>query len=160
MKYIRGHSCLFPAIALLLLAASGCDTATDAGPATAEKNDPNGTPEQTAIKLDAEWDRLNSQQQRSIDKLRNNKNYTDEMMIVCTADVEIEVYSETSDEFTLAVWKDKWLQSVDSFSLSGGCGCCVDIYTITGPKAAIEEFPISDSRRQYYPKYRQQSGGG
>ena len=128
----------------------------DVRPATdmAEENETIGTPEQPAIERRTDWDRLNGEQKRSIERLRNTKTYADEMMVVCTADVEIQVYNETSDEATLAAWKDKWLDTVELFSLTGGCGCCVDIYTITGPKAAIEEFPISEYRRKYYPKYQ------
>ncbi len=97
---------------------------------------------------------LDIDQQRSIDRIKRSKVYTEDMMVVITAEVEIPVYGDTSDEITLQVWKDKWENQLEAYSLTGGCGCCVDIYTITGPKAAIEEFSISEYRRKYYPKYR------
>lgn len=41
------------------------------------------------------------------------------------------------------VWLVKWREALGFCSENEGCGCCVDIYHIEAPEAAIAELPLS-----------------
>lgn len=62
-------------------------------------------------------------------------------------------YWPSEHDSRLAVWEDKWLDKMVQYEMTGGCGCCNEIYTVLGPRIAIHEFPVSEGRRQYYPKW-------
>jgi hypothetical protein len=145
----------------LLLAAASCDTSTDVNTSsdTVINSGSTALTKAPSFELPEGRDALAGEQRRAVERLQGTTEYTEEMLQRHTADVEISVYNDNSDEIVLAAWKNKWLDQIEAFSLTGGCGCCVDIYTVTGPKAAIEEFPVSEYRRKYYPQYKHNTGG-
>lgn len=154
---IRGIAAL--AFAAMLLVITSCYSGKENSISSANDTGTVVFPQEPSFELPEGWDSLVGDQRRAVERLQGTTQYAEEMLVHATADVEITVYNDDSDEITLAAWKNKWLGQVDSFLLTGGCGCCVDIYTVTGPRAAIEEFPVSEYRRQYYPRYKSHTGG-
>jgi hypothetical protein len=41
----------------------------------------------------------------------------------------------------LASWLSKWRGRETTISQNEGCGCCVDLYRVTGPDEAMREIP-------------------
>ena len=78
-------------------------------------------------------------------------NYTAEELETVTAEVE-HLPGDYEDRI-LQEWRDKWMGRLTSHERTGGCGCCNEVYTVTGPKAAILEFPVHRGRREYFPRY-------
>ena len=70
-----------------------------------------------------------------------------------TVTAEVEHWPGEYEDKIKKEWIAKWSDRLDSFERTGGCGCCNEIYTVTGPKAAIEEFPVPKGRRQYFPRF-------
>lgn len=70
-----------------------------------------------------------------------------------TVTAEVEHLPGDYEDRILQEWRDKWMGRLASYERTGGCGCCNEIYTVTGPKAAIDEFPVHRGRREYYPRY-------
>ena len=73
---------------------------------------------------------------------------------LATATAEVEHFPGDYEDHILQEWQDKWAGSLISYERTGGCGCCNEVYTVTGPKAAIEEFPVHRGRREYFPRYQ------
>ena len=55
-------------------------------------------------------------------------------------------------------WLSKWKTQLTSYERTGGCGCCNEIYTVTGPKVAMDEFP--DYYRNHFPQQIGAENGG
>ena len=139
---------------LLFLGCNGSDVSCSSCSRIDDQTSANESQEVSASGASSDETKLSDEQRAAIKRINSVKKYEPEMLALSTAEVEIQVYNDETDETTLKAWKDKWEKKCTSFKLTGGCGCCVDIYTVTGPKAAIEEFPISEYRRKYYPKYQ------
>ena len=77
--------------------------------------------------------------------------YDDSDLVIADADVE---FWPGTEDWRLVDWEDKWLARMEHFEMTGGCGCCNEVYTVRGPRAAIVEFPVSAGRLQYYPKWK------
>ena len=82
------------------------------------------------------------------------------MVVHATAEVE-QLPGECEDHI-LQEWHDKWVVRLTSYERTGGCGCCNEVYTVTvtGPKAAIQEFPVHRGRLKYFPRYLDTKSGG
>ena len=39
-------------------------------------------------------------------------------------------------------WLDRWRGRLLALSENRGCGCCVDIFEVTGPEEAMKELPV------------------
>ncbi len=85
-------------------------------------------------------------------------NYTADELQTVTA--EVEHFPGNYEDMIKQEWLAKWKSQLASYELTGGCGCCNEVYTVTGPKAAMEEFPVHRGRRQYYPRYTSNENGG
>lgn len=83
--------------------------------------------------------------------IAKNNNYSPEDLAILTA--EVEHMPGEFDDKVKSEWDQKWESQLIRYDLTGGCGCCNEVYTVTGPRAAIEEFPIHPGRRKYYPRY-------
>lgn len=80
-----------------------------------------------------------------------NRNYSKSDMEIQTAKVELMVGNY--EHHIKREWEEKWSGHLVSYERTGGCGCCNEVYTVTGPRAAIEEFPVDPDRRNRYPRY-------
>jgi hypothetical protein len=85
------------------------------------------------------------------DPIARRGEYTIKELETVTAEVE-HLPGEYEDRI-LQEWHDKWMSRLTSYERTGGCGCCNEVYTVSGPKAAIEEFPVHRGRREYFPRY-------
>jgi len=148
------HSLLILAVVLLI----GCDDAsqrsqpenagaskdaTDNLPEWLQKR-PSDIKEEKSLKCRAELIELRT-------PLLRSDGYTAAELKVVTAKIE-HYPGEFEDKIKLE-WDKKWKSQLKSYKRTGGCGCCNEVYTITGPKAAAEEFPMSRIRRKHYPIY-------
>jgi hypothetical protein len=50
---------------------------------------------------------------------------------------------DSGEREVVEVWLLKWREALGYCSGNEGCGCCVDIYHIEAPDAAISELPPS-----------------
>ena len=82
--------------------------------------------------------------------LRHDDYAADEL---ATATAEVEHFPGDYEDHILQEWQDKWASRLISYERTGGCGCCNEVYTVTGPRAAIEEFPVHRGRREHFPRY-------
>jgi len=54
----------------------------------------------------------------------------------------IIVSKDNSDEAaTVASWFERWRSQLTFVSENQGCGCCIDMWDIDGPAAAIAQLP-------------------
>ena len=92
--------------------------------------------------------------QEAVDRLGNAKSYDSSELRICTATVEHTVFAcDPAHEIAKAAWEAKWKPKLLRYEVSGGCGCCVEDYMITGPRAAILEYPMHPSLLKYYPRW-------
>jgi hypothetical protein len=89
--------------------------------------------------------------------LRHNDYAANELV---TVTAEVEHFPGEYEDHIIQEWHAKWHERMISYERTGGCGCCNEVYTITGPKAAIEEFPVHPGRREYFPRYHDSENGG
>ena len=87
--------------------------------------------------------------------LRSNE-YTPSELITVTA--EVECFPGKYEDKIKEEWMEKWGNRLTSYERTGGCGCCNEVYTVTGPKVAMEEFP--DYYRNHYPRRTSTENGG
>ncbi|QDV47272.1 hypothetical protein Enr13x_71810 [Stieleria neptunia] len=93
--------------------------------------------------------------QEAVDRLWNAKSYDSSELRICTATVEHTVFAcDPAHEIAKAAWEAKWKPKLLEYEAIGGCGCCVEDYMITGPRAAILEYPMHPSLLEYYPRWR------
>ena len=105
---------------------------------------PNGWP-------DDNWHEYQSSLIELRDPIVRHGNCTAEELTTVTAEVE-HLPGDYEDRI-LQEWRGKWMGRLTYHDRTGGCGCCNEVYTITGPKAAIKEFPVHRGRREYFPRY-------
>ncbi len=91
--------------------------------------------------------------QEAVDRLAETDSYDTNDLKICTATVEHTVCADPVHEIAKAAWEAKWKSRLVKYEVSGGCGCCVEDYTITGPRAAILEYPMHASLLEYYPRW-------
>lgn len=54
---------------------------------------------------------------------------------------EVEHWPGEYEDRIKQEWIDKWGSDLESYERTGGCGCCKQVYTVTGPRAAMHELP-------------------
>ena len=92
--------------------------------------------------------------QEAVDRLVSAKSYDSSELRICTATVEHTVFAcDPAHEIAKAAWEAKWKRKLLRYEVNGGCGCCVEDYLITGPRAAILEYPMHPSLLEYYPRW-------
>ena len=98
--------------------------------------------------------------QASLIEMRNpilrTGDYTADELEIVTAELE-HFPGEYRDKIKQE-WLTKWRPQLTSYERTGGCGCCNEVYTVTGPKVAMEEFP--DYYRNHYPRRTSSENGG
>ncbi len=87
--------------------------------------------------------------------LRTGDYTADELEIVTT---ELEHFPGEYEDKIKQEWLAKWKPQLTSYERTGGCGCCNEVYTVTGPKVAMEDFP--DYYRNHYPHRTSTENGG
>lgn len=107
---------------------------------------------------DDNWNEYQSSLIELRDPIVRPDNYTVDDLEIVTA--EVEHLPGDYEDHILQEWREKWMGRLTSYERTGGCGCCNEAYTVTGPRAAIKEFPIHRGRREYYPRYLDTKPGG
>ena len=150
---------LAPALIPVILLVVGCDNASPPNPqeiARTSKNAADQLPDWLQKGPDDWGQEAWLPYQASLIEMRTPilraDDYTAEELITVTA--EVEHFPGDYEDKIKQEWLAKWKFQLESYELTGGCGCCNEIYTVTGPKAAIEEFP------QYYPRFANFENGG
>ena len=114
-------------------------TTSQPAPASSQGDLPQWLQQGPADWSDEVWKEYQAALIRSRAPMLRSQDYSVEELQVVTAEVEHfpgEYEDKLKDE-----WLEKWRSRLQSFELTGGCGCCNEIYTVIGPKAAIAEFP-------------------
>lgn len=81
--------------------------------------------------------------------------YTERELEIVTA--EVEHFPGEYEDRIKQEWLDKWQTRLVSYERTGGCGCCNEVYTVTGPRVAMHEFP---NQRDYFPRFTDAEDGG
>lgn len=70
--------------------------------------------------------------------------------------LEVELYYDVIHrEPDIKQWKATWGEHVEQFKWAGGCDCCVSVYRIRGPRAAIDAFPMNSISRRAWEEGEQ-----
>jgi hypothetical protein len=154
-------------LALLVLAiatvAVGCDEGSVAPPqklpetpAAANENLPDWLTTGPSDWGDEAW----LPYQASLIELRRpilrSDGYSEHELEIVTA--EVEHWPGEYEDQIKQEWIDKWGSDLASYERTGGCGCCNEVYTVTGPRVAMHEFP--NQRLDYYPRFSDTNDGG
>lgn len=155
---MRIHSSILLCLVLFILTLVGCWDASNQDPLATPvmpANESSTLPEWLRVRPDGWGEASWKEFQGSLIELRKpilrSDDYTAQELQAVTA--EVEHWPGDYEDKILEEWLEKWKAQLDSYERTGGCGCCNEVYTVTGPEAAIQEFPIQRGRRQYYPRY-------
>lgn len=93
--------------------------------------------------------------QAAVDRLAETRSYDADDLRTGTATVVHIVTHDPAHEIAKAAWEAKWKSKLAKYEVTGGCGCCTEDYTITGPRAAILEYPLTQPNRNWIPNKEQ-----